>query len=101
MPPITLEKKIFRYYAIRVGGMIIIRRTVDKLKMVKSVLYNKDKSFALTQIAYVGGKVIGTLGYLEWCNRVSFTGSKIGNNCCIPVKRDIIMSLKPFLQKGE
>lgn len=105
MPPITVttavEKKLFNYYAIRIGGMIILRRTTGKLSIIKSTLYSKSTPFALEQITYIGGKVIGTISYAEWLKRVSFVGSRLNNNNCTKVAREIIRSLRPFLQKGE
>lgn len=94
----SAEKKLFRYFAIRVAGTIVFRRTVDKLSRVRSVLYKPNTTLKLEQVSYVGGRVIGTMPYTKWL----YVGKRqIANNGCTPISRDTYRALRPYIQKGE
>lgn len=96
--PLLPGKKIFRYYAIRVGNTVILRRVTDKLQVVKSVLLNKKTGFLMTQISYVGGRVVGTIHYTEWHKR---GGPGINYGKATKIERSLARALKPFLLPGE
>lgn len=89
--------KPVKYFAIRVGGMVVIRRTSVGLQRVRSKLYRPNAEFALTQVSWTGGKVIGSLPYRELVNRV---GIQITDNNCAKVSVDTVRGLRPFMIKG-
>jgi hypothetical protein len=61
-----MEPKPYKYYAIRVGNTIMIRRTLIGLKQVTSMLMKPGTQFVLKQVTYTGGIVIGSLSYRDW-----------------------------------
>lgn len=93
-----MEKKLFRYFAIRVANTILFRRTVDKITRVRSSLYKPGTTLKLEQISYTGGRVIGSMPYSEWlrCGKRQIT-----NNGYVAVSRESFRALKPYMQKGE
>jgi hypothetical protein len=93
-----MEKKSFRYFAIRIAGTIVFRRTADKLNRVHSVLYKPRTTLRLEQVSYTGGHVVGSMAYTEWlkCGKRQLT-----DNGYVLVTRDTFHGLKPYMQKGE
>lgn len=92
-----MEKKLFKYYAIRVGGTIIFRRTVGQIQKVRSVLYKRGTDFRLEQISYVGGTPVGSMSHKVWQEH---GGARILLNGCVKVPRDKFRALDPFMSKG-
>lgn len=91
-----MEKKQFKYYAIRVANMIIFRRTVNKLRKVQSRLYKPNTEFSLAQITYTGGKVVGCMPYANW---VMYTATGIRVGGWKLVTRDRFRALDPYITK--
>ena len=87
-----------KYFAIRVGGMVIIRRTVVGLQRVRSKLYRPNGEFVLTQTSWTGGKIVGSLPYKELVSR---TGISIVDTGCAKLTKDIVVGLKPFIIRGN
>lgn len=90
------QKKSFKYYAIRVVNMVIFRRTVAQISLVKSRLYKPNSTFIVEQVAYTGGKVIGSIPYSEWC---AHGGRAFARH--LRITREQFRALSPFMQKGE
>ena len=88
------KKKLFKYYAIRVCNTVVFRRTVNKLKRVRSVLYNPRTEFRLEQVTYNGGLTVGCMSYTDW---ISHGGSKLNINGCLHITREQFKSMQPFI----
>ena len=92
-----MERKLpFKYYAVRVLNTVIFRRTVTQLSKVQSKLYKPGTNFVLTQVTYIGGRIIGSMSYTDW---VKFGGK--GFNTVTKVPREQYRSLLPYMQKAE
>jgi hypothetical protein len=87
-----VEKKAFRYFAIRVGNFIIFRKTVGKIRRVKSMLYRPYTEFVLTQVTYTGGKIVGCMPYKAW---LEHSGKQFSGIMLVP--RDKFRALIPFI----
>jgi hypothetical protein len=88
------QKKLFKYYAIRVGNTIVFRRTVSTLKKVRSVLYKPGTEFRIEQITYSGGQAVGCMPYNDWATH----GGKRLNICmCSTISRETYRSLAPYI----
>ena len=88
----------YKYYVIRVSNMAIIRRTLTTLKRVKSSLYSPGTQFALVQLTYTGGKVVGSLPIKELALRTKIALNQGG---CSQISRELYKALKPFMTQGE
>jgi len=91
-----VQKKPFKYYAIRVANTIIFRRTVNQLFMVRSMLYKPRSEFKLEQISYTGGIIIGSMPYIEWLNHGK---REIRVNGCTRIQREDYRALDPYITK--
>lgn len=87
-----------KYFAIRMGNMVIIRRTTKFITKVKSTLVKKGSDFDLVSYTYTGGKIVGALPYKDWQFR---TRTLINNGGCLKTSREVVRGLKPFLTLGE
>jgi hypothetical protein len=88
------QKKIFKYYAIRVGNMIMFRRTINTLKKVRSVLYKPGTEFRIEQITYSGGQAVGCMSYNDWATH---GGKRLNSGMCSLVSRETYRSLGPYI----
>lgn len=93
-----MERKPFNYFAIRVMNTVIFRRTVAKVKKVRSVLYKPNTEFRLEQVTYTGGKVVGSMPYAMW---VKHGGGQIKVSACISITRELFKAMGPYIQKGD
>jgi hypothetical protein len=93
-----MEKKVFKYYAIRVLNTIVFRRTISELKRVRSVLYRPRTEFRLEQVTYTGGRVIGSMSAALWQKH---GGKLMQHSQCIRVTREQFRAMEPYMQKGE
>jgi hypothetical protein len=91
-------KKQYKYFAFRTGTVIVIRKTLAHLRKVKSILHNANTGFNMVQISVVGGRVVGTIAYLELTKRTSL---RLGDLQCLQIDRELVKALKPFLVPGE
>lgn len=92
------KKKPFKYFAIRVGDMVVFRRTVNSITKIRSVLYNPHKAdFRLEQITYTGGTVVGSISYVMWCKYAGAIRISIGS--CKQIDRSLFRSLDPYICK--
>ncbi len=92
------EKKLFKYYAFRMSDIVVIRKTTQKLKKVKSVLRNPTTSFVLEQVTIIGGLIVGTIKYTEFNSRTKIV---LSNLQCKPIERATARGLLPFMNTGE
>lgn len=90
------RKLPFKYYAIRVLGMVIFRRTVNHLSKVESRLYKPGTSFVLTQVTYTGGRIVGSMSYRQWTELGGRAFSSV-----MKVSRDQYHSMLPYMQKVQ
>jgi hypothetical protein len=91
------EKKLFKYYAIRVLNTVVIRRTVGPINLVRSRLYTPTNGkVIIEQTTYTGGKVIGTISYAAW---TAHGGKAFLKG--VRITREQFRAFRPFLQKGE
>jgi hypothetical protein len=91
------EKKPFKYYAIRVGGIVLFRRTVGTLQRVRSSLYRPRTDFKLEQVTYTGGKVVSCMPYSVWVTR--FPGSRLAS--AIQLTKEQYRSLDAYMFKQK
>lgn len=93
-----MEKKPFRYFAIRIAGTILFRRTADKLTRMRSTLYKPRTELRLEQVTYTGGRVVGSMPYADWRK---LGKREIADNGYCAVTRETFRALQPYMQKGE
>jgi hypothetical protein len=91
-----MEKKLFKYYAIRVMNTVVFRRTVNQIQKVKSVIYKPNSDFRLEQVTYIGGTAVGSMSYNDWAKH---GGSRLSINACIRVSREQFRALDPYINK--
>lgn len=93
-----LQKKQFKYYAIRVSDNIVFRKTANTLRRVKSVLYKISTDFRLVQISYTGGRIVGCMSYANWreCG-----GKPLAMGNCLRIDRELYRSLDPYITKEK
>jgi hypothetical protein len=91
-----MEKKLFKYYAIRVANTVVFRRTVGQIQRVRSTLYKPNSDFRLEQVTYVGGSAVGCISFLEWTKH---GGARIPINGCLKITREKFRALDPYIQK--
>lgn len=92
------DKIVYKYYVTRTGATVIVRRAITEVRLVKSVLYKKGSDFILSQVSCVGGKVIGTMPYVDWVKRSKLP---ITEHKVFTLDKQTITALKPFLYKGN
>ena len=88
------KKKLFKYYAIRIGGSVVFRRTVSKINKVKSTLYKPGTEFRLEQVTYSGGQPVGCMAYNDW---ISHGGGRIGLTGYLRVSREQFRAMRPYI----
>lgn len=84
-----------KYYAVRVHNMIVIRKTKFGLRKITSTLSKPGTVFALRQVTFTGGKVLGVIEYKEWVNH--------GGPSVLTykqVERTTVKGMEPFLVRG-
>lgn len=92
--------KEYKYFATRVGDMVIIRRVLKELKVIQSKLYKPGSEFALKQVSFTGGKVIGAIKFTDYTSRCG-SDYRFGTRYVVRLDRSIVRALKPFLISGE
>lgn len=92
--------KQYKYFAVKVDRMVVIRRTLVGLKVVTSKLYKPGSDFTLTQTTYTGGKVVGAIKLSEYQIRCASRNSLLTKQVC-KIDREFAKALTPFLIAGE
>ena len=92
-----MERKPFNYFAIRVQNTIVFRRTVSRIKRVRSILYKPNTEFKLQQVTYTGGRVIASMPYVTWATH---GGQALNLGGCVKITKEFYRALGPYLQKG-
>lgn len=88
-------EKAYKYYAVRVHNMIIVRRTLVGLRKITSTLTKPGTSFALVQTTFTGGKVIGAVPYTVWLQHGGQTMSTYRK-----IERSLAISMQPFFLRN-
>ena len=91
-----MEKKLFKYYAIRISNTVVFRRTVSQIQKVRSVIYKPNSDFRLEQITYVGGNAVGSMPYSEWTKH---KGTRLATDACVKIARETYRALDPYITK--
>ena len=91
-----MERKKFKYFAIRVANSVVFRRTVSTVQRVRSVLYNPLTGFKLEQVNYVGGTPIGCMPYVDWKKYSKIT---LNINQGKQIDKSLYRSLDPYICK--
>lgn len=90
--------KEYKYYAIHIDKMVVIRRTLKGLKLVLSKLYKPEAGYTITQQTYTGGIVIGTMKYTDW---YKYQKQSIPAQKALKTTREVVVALAPYITRSK
>jgi hypothetical protein len=88
--------KPYKYYAIRVGQTIVVRKSLNGLKQITSRFYSVKNGLDIKQVTYTGGIVVGTLDVRLWAK---LKGTIV--TTFKPLTRDEAKGLIPYYDKDK
>lgn len=89
--------KVYKYYVVRIGGLLVFRRSLLGIRKVTSKIYKPGTEFVMSQSTWTGGIVIGSMPYSKW---YSTQKKQIASGGAIKITKDVYVSMLPYVTKG-